>query len=231
MTDAVPQGDVAAHLAEIRRRVATAAATVDRPPEAITLVAVSKAQPLERIEQALAAGHRIFGENYVQEAVARWPRLRERTAGIELHLIGALQSNKARDAVRLFDVIQTLDRHRLAEALAREAQRAGHCPRLLIQVNTGAEAQKAGIMPDAVDGLVELARARLGLPIEGFMAIPPEGQHVGLHTRLLATLAARHGLPVVSCGMSADFEQAIRHGATHVRVGSAIFGERARRRG
>jgi uncharacterized pyridoxal phosphate-containing UPF0001 family protein len=145
--------------------------------------------------------------------------------------VGALQSNKAREALRLFDVIQTVDRPRLAEALAREAQRAGRCPPLLIQVNSGDEAQKAGVAPEALDDLLALCRGRLDLPVRGLMAIPPEAEDVGPHTRLLATLAARHGLSIVSCGMSADFEQAIRHGASHVRVGSAIFGERPRRQG
>lgn len=229
MTDRAPQVDVAARLAEVRRRVARAAAEAGRTPQSVTLIAVSKGQPLDRIEQALAGEQRVFGENYAQEAAGRWPALRERTPGIELHLVGALQSNKARDALRLFDVIQTVDRPRLAEALAQEAQRTGRCPRLLIQVNTGGEAQKAGVAPDALDGLVELCRNRLGLPVEGLMAIPPEADDVGPHTELLAALAARQGLAVVSCGMSADFEAAIRHGASHVRVGSAIFGARARR--
>lgn len=226
MTDPDRQADLASRLAEVRRRIAAAARAAGRAPEAVTLIAVSKSQPINRIEQALDAGQRVFGENYVQEAASRWPDLRRRRPGVELHLVGALQSNKAREAVALFDVIQTLDRPRLAEALAREAGRAGRCPTLLIQVNTGAEAQKAGTAPEALAGLIALARDRLRLPVAGLMAIPPESDDVGPHVRRLAALAAEHGLPIVSCGMSADFEPAIRHGATHVRVGTAIFGPR-----
>lgn len=224
------QVDVGASLAEIRRRIGAAAAATGRAPENVVLVAVTKGQPGERVEAALAAGQRVFGENYVQEAAARWPALRARWPEVAVHLVGALQSNKAREAVALFDVIESVDRPRLAEALAREAARAGRCPRLLLQVNTGREPQKAGVAPEGVAELLALCRDRLRLPVVGLMAIPPEDEDVGPHTRLLADLAARHGLAVVSCGMSADFERAIRHGATEVRIGSAIFGARRPRR-
>jgi pyridoxal phosphate enzyme (YggS family) len=226
MSEAQGQGDVAANLAEIRRRIGAAAAAAGRALEDVVLVAVAKGQPRERVEAALAAGQRVFGENYVQEAAARWPALRRRWPEVALHMVGALQANKAREAVALFDVIESVDRPRLAEALAREAARAGRCPRLLLQVNTGGEPQKAGVAPDGVAELLALARDRLSLPVVGLMAIPPQDEDVGPHARLLAELADRHGLPVVSCGMSADFEQAIREGATEVRVGSAIFGAR-----
>ena len=226
MSDAAGQVDVAANLAAIRRRFDVAAAAAGRAPDSIVLIAVAKGQPSERIAAALAAGQRVFGENYVQEAAARWPGLRERWPGVELHLVGALQSNKVREAVALFDVIESVDRPRLAEALAGAAARAGRCPRLLLQVNSGREPQKAGVAPEGVGDLLALCRDRLRLPVVGLMAIPPEDEDVGPHTRRLAELAAQHGLAAVSCGMSADFEQAIRHGATHVRVGSAIFGGR-----
>jgi hypothetical protein len=226
MTDAMEQAEVAARLAAVRERIAAAARAAGRDPDAVTLVAVSKAQPLSRIEAALLAGQRVFGENYVQEAAARWPALRARFAGVELHMIGALQSNKAGDAVALFDVVETLDRPRLARALAREMARQGRRPRLLVEVNTGGEAQKAGVAPDALADLLRLCRDELGLQVEGLMAIPPEDEDVAPHTALLRELARRHGLSAVSCGMSADFEAAVRMGATHVRVGSAIFGPR-----
>ena len=217
---------VAANLAEIRRRIAAAAAEAGRDPDHITLIAVSKAQPLPRIEAALAAGQRVFGENYVQEAAGRWPDLRERYPGIELHMIGGLQSNKAADAVALFDVIQTLDRPKLAYAITKEMRRQGRQPRLLIQVNTGEEPQKSGIAPGELTAFVTLCRDELGLPIDGLMAIPPEDEDVALHAALLAKLARRYDLKVLSIGMSGDFETAIRLGATHVRIGTAIFGSR-----
>jgi pyridoxal phosphate enzyme (YggS family) len=191
----------------------------------VTLVAVSKAQPRERIEAALAAGQRVFGENYVQEVQGRWPELRERWRGVELHLVGALQSNKAAEAVGLFDVIQTLDRPKLAAALGREFVRQGRVPRLFIEVNTGEEPQKAGILPLDLDAFVTACRAQ-DLTPEGLMAIPPAEEDVSLHAALLVKLAARHGFAFRSIGMSGDFETAIRFGATHVRVGTAIFGAR-----
>lgn len=227
------QGEAAAvraRLDEVRRRIAAAAGAAGRDPRAITLVAVSKAQPLARIEAALEAGQRVFGENYVQEAESRWPELRARFPDVELHLVGALQTNKARPAVALFDVIQTLDRPKLAQVLARELSRPGvRTRRLLIEVNTGEEPQKAGVAPSELPAFLTLCREELRLPVTGLMAIPPAEDDVAPHAALLAKLAARHGLAEVSVGMSADFETAIAFGATIVRVGTAIFGERAAR--
>lgn len=187
------------------------------------LTAVSKTQPLEAIDAALAAGLRVFGENRVQEAQGRWGE-RDRS-GLELRLIGPLQTNKAAEAVALFDVIETLDREKLARALADAAQKAGKAPRVLVQVNTGAEDQKAGVLPKDADALIATART-LGLNVEGLMCIPPADEAAGPHFALLARIAARNGLKVLSMGMSGDFETAIRFGATHVRVGTALFGER-----
>jgi PLP dependent protein len=226
-----PALEVEASLAEVRARIAEAAAAAGRAAAAVTLVAVSKAQPLGRIEAALAAGQRVFGENYVQEAESRWPELRQRWAGVELHLIGALQTNKAAEAVALFDAIQTVDRAKLARELAKETARQGRQPLLFVQVNTGEEPQKSGVAPAGLDSLLALCRGELGLAVEGLMAIPPEGDDVALHAALLAKLARRHGLKALSIGMSGDFEAAIRFGATHVRVGTAIFGARGPRRG
>ncbi len=197
-----------------------------RDPADVTLVAVSKTMPDEAIAPVLAAGHRVFGENYVQEAKGKWPDLRERYPGVELHLIGPLQSNKAREAVALFDVIHTLDRPSLAAALAKEIARAGRAPRLLIQVNTGEEAQKGGVAPGEADAFIRACREEHGLGLDGLMCIPPADDPPSPHFALLATIARRHGLPVLSMGMSADYEAAIQLGATHVRVGSAIFGAR-----
>lgn len=219
--------DVATALAEVRARIDTAAVDAGRKPSSVTLVAVSKRQPLERIEAALAAGQRAFGENYVQEAKGRWPTLRQRWPEVELHLIGGLQSNKAAEAVALFDVIQTLDRPKLARELAREMDRQSRRPALFVQVNTGEEPQKSGIAPSGLDGFVAQCRDEFGLSLAGLMAIPPEDDDVALHAALLAKLAARNGLAAVSIGMSGDYETAIRFGATHVRVGTAIFGARA----
>ena len=221
--------DVAAGLAEVRERIAAAARAAGRDPAGVTLVAVSKTQPPERVEAALAAGQRVFGENYVQEAAGRWPPLRERYPDVELHMIGGLQSNKAAEAVALFDVIESVDRPKLARELAKAAERQGRWPRLLIQVNTGEEPQKSGVLPAALPDLVGLCRDELGLPLEGLMAISPEGEDVAPHAALLAKLARRHGLSAVSVGMSADFETAVRFGATQVRVGTLIFGARAPR--
>lgn len=221
--------EVAAALAEVRSRIAAAAGAVGRDPAAVALVAVSKTQPPERVEAALAAGQRAFGENYVQEAQGRWAARRERLPDLELHLVGALQSNKAADAVALFDVIQTVDRPKLAAALAREMDRQNRRPRLLVQVNTGEEPQKGGVLPGGLDALLASCRAELGLPVEGLMAIPPDDEDVAPHAALLAKLAARHGLAQVSVGMSGDFEAAVRLGATIVRVGTAIFGARPAR--
>jgi PLP dependent protein len=216
-------------LVEVRAAIRRAAADGGRDPASITLVAVSKTFPAQDIAPVLAAGHRVFGENYVQEAKAKWPGLREGHPDVELHLIGPLQSNKARDAVELFDVIHTLDRPSLAEALAKEIARAGRAPRLLVQVNTGEEPQKGGVAPADVDAFLEACRDRYGLAVEGLMGIPPAEDPPSPHFALLNTIAARHGLEALSMGMSADFEAAIQLGATHVRVGSAIFGARPRK--
>lgn len=191
----------------------------------MTLIAVSKVQPLERVEAVLKAGQRIFGENYVQEAAAKWPGLRERFGAVQVHMIGPLQTNKAKVAVELFDAIHTLDRPSLAEKLARLAQARGVCPEMFVQVNTGREAQKAGVMPEDTDAFIAQCR-KMGLPVAGLMCIPPEGEDSRPHFRMLAHLARENGLAGLSMGMSGDFEAAIAQGATHVRVGSAIFGAR-----
>ena len=195
----------------------------DRP---VTLVAVSKQQPWERVAPVLAAGQRVFGENRVQEAEQRWSERRAEAPDLELRLIGPLQSNKTADAVRLFDVIETLDRPRLAEALARAGQAQGRLPRLYVQVNTGQEPQKAGVDPGELEGFVRSVRAEFGLVVEGLMCIPPAGEAPGPHFALLAKLASRVGVDGLSMGMSGDFETAIRFGATSIRVGSALFGDR-----
>jgi len=199
-----------------------------RDPASVTLVAVSKTFGTDVIAPVLAAGHRVFGENYIQEARTKWPALRARYADVELHFIGPLQSNKARDALGLFDVIHSLDRESLAAALAREIARlAGRRPpRLFVQVNTGEEPQKGGVVPQDADAFIDLCRSRYGLAIAGLMCIPPADDPPSPHFALLAGIAARNGITGLSMGMSADFEQAIALGATHVRVGSAIFGAR-----
>ncbi len=202
-----------------------AAEAAGRLPGSVVLTAVSKTQPPEAIDDALAAGLRVFGENRVQEAQGRWSDRRAALPELELRLIGPLQSNKAGDAVALFDVIETLDREKLIDALASAAQKVGRAPRLLVQVNTGEEPQKAGVAPRDTDALIARARAA-GLTVEGLMAIPPADEEPILHFALLKTIAARNGLSVLSMGMSADYEAAIRLGATHVRIGSALFGER-----
>ena len=212
---------------EIRSRMAKAAREAGRSDEA-TLVAVTKTFAAPDIEPVLAAGHRVFGENRVQEAQGKWPALMERHPGIELHLIGPLQSNKAADAVALFDVIETVDREKIARALKAEMDRQGRRPRLYVQVNTGLEPQKAGIAPDDTAKFVSLCRDGLGLPIEGLMCIPPADENPGPHFALLEKLAREAGVRNVSMGMSGDYETAVAFGATHVRVGSAIFGSRAR---
>lgn len=212
-------------LTDITARIAKAAKEADRDPADVTLIAVSKVQPNERVEAVLKEGHRSFGENRVQEAAGKWPGFRETYDGIDLHLIGPLQSNKARQAFELFDVIHTLDRPKLAKTFARLAQEMGHCPPLFIQVNTGEEPQKAGIAPADTDAFVEECRA-LDLPVKGLMCIPPVDETPSLHFALLRKLADRNGLSQLSMGMSDDFEQAIAFGATHIRVGSALFGAR-----
>ncbi|MFZ5750674.1 MAG: YggS family pyridoxal phosphate-dependent enzyme [Pseudomonadota bacterium] len=212
--------------ADILARLRAAEAAAGRPQGSVQLIAVSKVQPLDRVEAVLEAGHRVFGENYVQEAQAKWPALRDRFAGVALHMIGPLQTNKAKVAVELFDAIHTLDRPSLAEKLARLAESRGTCPELFVQVNTGREPQKAGVLPEDLDGFLKEV-AGLGLPVAGLMCIPPEGEDSRPHFRALAAMAARNGLAGLSMGMSGDFEAAVAEGATHVRVGSAIFGARA----
>ncbi len=213
-------------LSEIKSRIAAAEVAAGRAPGSVELIAVSKVQPNERVEAVLQEGQRVFGENRVQEAAGKWPAFREQFAGVDLHLIGPLQTNKARQAMELVDAIHSIDRPKLAQTIARLAQELGHCPRLFIQVNTGEEEQKAGILPAEADAFIAECRG-LDLPVEGLMCIPPVEEEASLHFALLAKIAARNGLTGLSMGMSGDFEKAIAFGATHVRVGSAIFGERA----
>ena len=220
------EGVIAANLAAVRERIAAAARAADRAPESVTLVAVSKTHPAASVRQALMAGHRVFGENRVQEAQAKYPELHEEFSDLALHLIGPLQTNKVRDAVALFDVIESVDRSRLAHTLASEMERSGRRPPCLIEVNTGEEPQKAGIMPADADGFIFECRERLDLPITGLMCVPPLDEEPAPHFALLRDIARRNGLEILSMGMSADFEKAIRFGATHVRVGTAIFGAR-----
>jgi len=212
-------------LAEITAQLARAEADAGRPAGSVRLIAVSKMQPDERVVAVLDQGHRCFGENRVQEAGDKWPGFRATYGRIDVHLIGPLQTNKARQAMELFQAIHVLDRPKLARTLARLAQEMGQCPQLFIQVNTGEEPQKAGVMPAQTDEFVATCRA-LDLPVAGLMCIPPVDEEPALHFALLAKLAARNGLQGLSMGMSSDFVSAIALGATHVRVGSAIFGER-----
>jgi len=212
-------------LEDILARVALAEAKAGRPAGSVQLIAVSKVQPLARVEAVLDAAHRVFGENYVQEAQGKWPGLRARYGAVAVHMIGPLQTNKAKVAAGLFDAIHTVDRSSLAEKLARLAQDRGACPDLFVQVNTGAEPQKAGVLPGDTDDFIASCNA-MWLPVRGLMCIPPEGEDSSPHFAALAGMAARNGLSGLSMGMSGDFEAAIAHGATHVRVGSAIFGAR-----
>lgn len=216
--------DPAAARNDVLARIAKAAVAAGRASADVTLVAVSKQQPWERIAPILEAGQTVFGENRVQEAMTRWADRRE---GLELRLIGPLQTNKAREAVGFFDVIETLDRDRLAKALADETQRAGRSPRLYVQVNTGEEPQKAGVAPGDADAFIAACRGAYDLKVEGLMCIPPADEPPGPHFALLAKIAARNGVTGLSMGMSHDFETAVRFGATSVRVGSALFGARA----
>ena len=213
-------------LTDIQTRLAQAEAKAGRAPGSVKLIAVSKKQPHERVEAVLDAGHRVFGENRVQEAAGKWPAFRDRYPDVELHLIGPLQTNKARQAMELCDAIHSVDRPKLARTLARIADEIGRCPDLFLQVNTGEEPQKAGVLPGETDALVAECRD-LGLPVVGLMCLPPIDEEPSLHFALLAKTAARNGLDGLSMGMSGDFERAVAQGATHVRVGSAIFGARA----
>ena len=217
---------VEVRLQDVRDKIAKAAEEAGREPDSVSLVAVSKTFDAEHIRPTIEAGQRIFGENRVQEAQGKWPALKAETPAIELHLIGPLQSNKAADAVALFDVVETVDREKIARALAEEVKRQGRSIRFYIQVNTGLEPQKAGIAPDDVAAFVTLCRDELGMQIEGLMCIPPVDENPGPHFALLAKLAGENGLEKLSMGMSGDFETAIGFGATSVRVGSAIFGTR-----
>lgn len=228
-SDSFRQKDIITNLAAVRARIAAAARLAGRDPAGITLIAVSKFHNAGTMLPALAAGQRDFGENRVQEAAAKWPVLRETFPECRLHLIGPLQTNKVREAVALFDVIHTLDREKLARRIADEIAASGKSPALFIQVNTGEEPQKAGVIPKDADRFIALCRAGLGLNICGLMCIPPAHENASPHFALLAEIAARNGLPHLSMGMSDDFEAAIRHGATHVRIGSAIFGARTQR--
>ena len=213
-------------LGSIRTRIARATADAGRAADDVTLVCVSKTFPAAAVEPVLAAGQRVFGENRVQEAQGKWPALRSRYPDVELHLIGPLQSNKTQEAVALFDVIETVDREKIAAALAAEMRRAGRCPTLYVQVNTGAEAQKAGVLPGDADAFLARCRDAHGLRVDGLMCIPPADDQASPHFALLAQIARRNGIARLSMGMSADFELGIQLGATHVRVGSAIFGAR-----
>lgn len=212
-------------LPDITARIAAACTRADRSPAEITLIAVSKVQPDDRVRAVLDAGHRVFGENRVQEAQGKWPAWKDSHDGVDLHLLGPLQSNKARPAMELFDAIHSVDRPKLARRIADIAQEIGRCPRLFLQINTGEEAQKAGVAPQEADAFIREVRA-MDVPVAGLMCIPPAQETPSLHFALLARIAARNGLTGLSMGMSADFEQAIALGATHIRVGSAIFGER-----
>ena len=218
---------VAVRLRAVRETIAHAARDVGRDPAGVSLIAVSKTHPAEAVREALAAGHRTFGENRVQEAQAKWPALKAEFPDAALHLIGPLQTNKAADAVALFDAIQTVDREKLARILAQEIAKQGKRPDLFIQVNTGEEEQKAGVPPAEADAFIRLCRDELKLPIFGLMCIPPVDENPALHFALLADIAERNGLARLSMGMSADFETAVKLGATEVRVGTAIFGVRA----
>ena len=214
-------------LSEIQDRIAKACTEAGREAEEVQLIAVSKVQPLERVEAVLTEGHRLFGENRVQEAAGKWPDFKARFDNVSVHLIGPLQTNKVRQAFELFDAIHSVDRPKLARTIARIAQEEGHCPELFIQVNTGEEEQKAGVLPGDADGFIAECR-EMDLPERGLMCIPPVEETPSLHFSLLRKIAERNGLGGLSMGMSSDFEQAIALGATHVRVGSAIFGDRVK---
>jgi pyridoxal phosphate enzyme (YggS family) len=218
---------VEARLEAVRREIAQACRSAGRPVDSVNLVAVSKTFGAAAIEPAIAAGQRIFGENRVQEAKAKWPPLRERHDGIELHLVGPLQSNKAKEAVALFDAIHSLDRPSLAEALAKEIGRQGRRPLLFVEVNTGGERQKAGVLPEDADAFIKACRDTYGLAVAGLMCLPPANEPPAPHFALCAKIARRNEMNLLSMGMSADFGIAIELGATHVRIGTAIFGERS----
>ena len=216
-----------APLAKVRAEIARACAEARRDPASVTLVAISKTFGADAIEPVIAAGQRVFGENRVQEAKAKWPALQARHGGLELHLVGPLQSNKAKEAVALFEAIHSVDRPSLCEALAKEIARQGRAPTLFVEVNTGAEPQKAGVLPEAADAFLKSCRETYGLSIAGLMCIPPADEAPAPHFALTAKIAKRNGLRFLSMGMSADFPIAVQFGATHVRVGTAVFGARS----
>jgi hypothetical protein len=218
--------DVAERIEAIRAGIDQAARAVDRDPAQVALIAVSKKQPEERVQAALDAGHRVFGENRVQEAQGRWTERRQQIPDLELHLVGALQSNKAKEAVALFDAIHSVDRESVAKALAKEIDKQGRRPALFVQINTGEEPQKAGIAPGDADAFIAWCRNELDLPVVGVMCLPPSDEEPAPHFALLAKIGSRNGLNQLSMGMSGDYETAVQLGATHVRVGSALFGER-----
>jgi hypothetical protein len=220
--------DVASGLAAVRAEIARACREAQRDPASVTLIAVCKTFGADAIEAAIAAGQHVFGENRVQETRAKWPPIRARHEGLALHLVGPLQSNKAKEAVALFDAIHSVDRPSLCEALAKEIGRQARTPQLFVEINTGAEPQKAGVLPEHADGFLRACRDDYGLTIAGLMCIPPFDEAPAPHFALTAKIAARNGLKFLSMGMSADFATAIAFGATHVRVGSAIFGERSK---
>jgi PLP dependent protein len=221
-----PAGTIDTPLAKVREQLAHACAEAKRDPSSVTLVAITKTFNANAIEPVIAEGQRVFGENRVQEAKAKWPAIKERHPDISLHLVGPLQSNKARQAVALFDAIHSLDRQSLAETLAAEIAKQGRRPILFVEVNTGAEPQKSGVLPENTDAFVALCRERYGLHVDGLMCIPPADEPPAPHFALTAKIARRNQLPLLSMGMSADFTTAIELGATHVRVGTAIFGQR-----
>ena len=235
MTERKPQTGSSATISEnlraVREEIASAAQAVDREPGAVTLVAVSKLQDEDKIRQTLKAGHRTFGENRVQEAKAKWPLLKNSYPDTMLHLIGPLQTNKAREAVELFDTIESLDRLRLGHALAEAMEKSGCRPDCFIQVNTGEEPQKTGVLPAEAAALIATCRDDLGLPVAGLMCIPPRDEEPSLHFALLDEIARRNGLAGLSMGMSGDYSTAVRFGATHVRVGTGVFGPRLVPRG
>lgn len=226
MAEAGATVDVGANLREVKAQIEAAEQAAGRAPGEVTLVAVGKVQPVGKVEAALAQGQRIFGENRVQEAQGKWPELKARYPDVTLHLIGPLQTNKAADAIALFDVIETVDRPKLARVLAAEMKKQGRTLECFVQVNTGEEDQKAGVLPADADAFIETCRDEHGLSIVGLMCIPPADDEPALHFALLREIARRHGLEKLSMGMSGDYEIAIEFGATHVRVGTAIFGDR-----
>lgn len=221
-----PSSSLADRLADVRARITAAAQDAGRDPASVTLVAVSKFHPASSVQEAIAAGQTVFGENRVQEAAVKFPPLREHNPALRLHLIGGLQTNKAKDAVRIADMIESLDRPALADALARAADSVGRMPELLIEVNTGDEPQKFGVPKEEADSFIRTCRQRFGTSLRGLMCIPPAEEDPAPHFRLLRSMAQTHGLPVLSMGMSADYPIAIAEGATLVRVGTAIFGPR-----